>query len=265
MTIDEWLQRATSELKQSGVPSYRLDAEMLLANALERQRVYLHAHGSDELTAQQHTIADTLLKRRAQRIPMAYILGHKEFYGRDFVVTPDVLVPRSETETLIELLPDISECSMIDVGTGSGAIAITAKLEHPSWTVTACDIDEDALLVAAQNADRLEANIILRHSDLLTNIDGAFDAIAANLPYVDRGWERSPETNYEPEHALFADDHGLALIDKLLQQIPTHLNSRGQVLLEADPEQHDLIIRTAHKNNLQHIRTEGYISCFQKI
>jgi release factor glutamine methyltransferase len=265
MTIDQWLDQATQELKQSGIPSYRLDAELLLADVLEHSRVYLHAHGPDELTMQQLAIANVLLRRRAERLPIAYILGFKEFYGRSFAVSPEVLIPRPETETLIELLPDRPKCSMIDVGTGSGAIAITAKLEHPDWIVSACDIDEDALLIAAQNADRLGAHIAFRHSDLLASVEGTFDIIAANLPYVDREWERSPETGYEPELALFADDHGLALIRKLLQQAPAHLDEHGHVLLEADPEQHSDIIYAAQQNNLQHIRTEGYITCFQKM
>lgn len=265
MNIDDWLKQATYTLQKSGISSYRLDAELLLAAAIKKERLYLHAHGDDTLTDQQLTTANALLERRKQRVPMGYILGHKEFYGREFAVSPDVLIPRPETETLIELLPDLPECVMIDIGTGSGAIAVTAKLEHPAWAVTGCDIDEDALLVAAQNADRLGAGVTLRHSDLLTNIDGMFDVIAANLPYVDREWERSPETDYEPALALFADDHGLALIDKLLQQVPTLLNPHGQVLLEADPEQHAAIIALAKQNSLRHIRTEGYIVCFQKI
>lgn len=268
MNIDQWLKRATHELEQTGIGSARLDAELLLADALDKPRVYLHAHSDNELTAQQLAIASALLERRKQRIPMAYITGHKEFYGREFAVSPAVLIPRPETETLIELIANLDlppNTTIIDVGTGSGAIAITTKLEHPTWSVTGCDIDEDALLIAAQNADQLGAHISLRHSDLLGSIDGAFDLIAANLPYVDREWERSPETNFEPALALFADDHGCALIDELIRQAPAHLTPQGYVVLEADPEQHEHIAHTAQQNNLRHVRTEGYAVCFQKI
>jgi len=235
-----------------------------LANALECERVYLHAHGDEAISDQALQAASANLGQRVQRLPLAYIFGHKEFYGRDFAVTPDVLIPRPETEALIELLPTTENLSMIDVGTGSGAIAITAQLERPSWTVTACDIDEDALLVAAHNADALKARVTFRHSNLLTNIDGAFDVIAANLPYVDRNWERSPETDFEPALALFADNHGLALIEKLIEQTPDHLAERGYLLLEADPQQHPAIIAAGQRKSLRHVRTEGYAVLLQR-
>lgn len=264
MTIDQWLRHATEQLKKAGIETSRLDAELILANVFERERVYLHAHGEETISDKALQVANTQLEQRAQRLPLAYIFGHKEFYGRDFAVTPDVLIPRPETEALVELLPTAENLSMIDVGTGSGAIAITAQLEHPSWTVTACDIDEDALLVAAHNADTLKARIIFRHSNLLTDIDGTFDIIAANLPYVDRDWERSPETDFEPALALFADDHGLELIEKLIEQAPDHLAEHGYLLLEADPQQHPTIIAAAQQKSLRHIRTEGYAVLLQR-
>lgn len=264
MTIDQWLRHATEQLKSAGIKTNRLDAELLLADALECERVYLHAHGDEVIPGRALRLADARLSQRVQRLPLAYIFGYKEFYGRTFAVMPDVLIPRPETEALIELLPTGENLSMIDVGTGSGAIAVTAKLERPTWTVTACDIDEDALLVAAHNADTLKADITFRHSDLLTNIDGTFDVIAANLPYVDREWERSPETNFEPALALFADDHGLELIENLIDQTPNHLANGGYLLLEADPQQHPAIIAAAQAKSLRHIRTEGYAILLQR-
>jgi release factor glutamine methyltransferase len=258
MTISQWLDQASDALKAAGIRTYRLDAELILADSLERERVYVHAHGDLPLPAQSLRTANTKLEQRKKRTPLAYILGQKEFYGRTFAVTPDVLIPRPETEMLIGLLPDAAECSLIDVGTGSGAIAITAKLEHPDWAVTASDIDEEVLLAAAHNADNLGARIALRRSDLLADIDETFDIIAANLPYVDREWERSPETDFEPALALFANNHGLELIEKLIEQAPDHLTSHGYLLFEADPEQHPAIIAAAKEKSLRHMRTEGY-------
>ncbi len=261
MNIDQWLHDAADQLKQTGIQSYRLDAEILLANALERERVYVHAHGQDELAEQQRTIADALLQRRRQRIPIAYILGHKEFYGRDFSVSSDVLIPRPETESIIELIEGLAVpegAAIADIGTGSGAIAITLALNNPARHVTAIDVSERALAVARSNAKRLHAEVTFVQGDLLVPLTAPTDVIVANLPYVDPEWERSPETDFEPELALFANNHGLALIEKLLSQVPTHLAPAGYVVLEADPDQHKAIIATANRNSLRHIRTKGY-------
>jgi release factor glutamine methyltransferase len=243
MSIDCWLR--TNKLA-------RLDAELLLAFVLKRPREWVLAHGEYELSPAELARLNELCARRKNHEPLAYIVGKKEFYGRDFTVTPDVLIPRPETEQIVEVVKnyvyksDGSEekivslnpvTKILDVGTGSGAIAITLALELPHAAVTASDISPAALKVACANAEKLNVKINLVQSDLLKNITEQFDIIVANLPYVDRSWQVSPDTKYEPESALFAGDGGLELIKKLIDQAPNHLTNNAYLILELDPRQ----------------------------
>lgn len=262
MTIQRWLIDATNTLVEAGISSPRLDALILLSDELGQTKAQLLAHDDELLSQEQFDNLEMKLQRRTAREPMAYIRGHQEFYGRDFVVTPNVLIPRPETETLIELLDtlDIGQLpTLVDIGTGSGAIAVTAKLEHPSWQVIATDVSPEALSIASTNAARLGADVAFIAGSLLEPIEGTVDIIAANLPYVDQAWERfSPETDYEPALALFADNSGLQLIYDLLDQAPDALRDNGFILLEADPEQHDAIVSYASTKGLRHITTRDY-------
>ena len=271
ITIDNWLADAGSRLRAQAVPTYTLDSELLLASVLKVDRTWLHAHSDDSIpTAIAHS-ADMLLAKRLTRVPIAYITGTKEFYGREFIVTPDVLIPRPESETMIELLkqlpiPDDAQAS--DIGTGSGCLGLTAKLECPQIRdMFLCDISSKALTVAKQNNRRHFhiRKVQYYQSDLLKNVPTGNDIILANLPYVDKEWERSPETNHEPAIALFAEDHGLALIYKLLSQAPQVLNPGGYVLLEADPEQHESIIVRGKQNGLVLETVRNYIVVLKKI
>lgn len=251
MTIKNWLYQAESHLRRADIPSARLDAELILSHALGRNRTWLTAHSDDEVFPSKNVEADRLLAERAKRIPLAYLLGYKEFYGRRFIVTPDTLIPRPETETLVELVKKYNlDGNVIDVGTGSGCLGLTIALETDS-EVTLCDVSDAALEIAQKNAEQLGVkSAVFTASDLLSSTSENFDLIAANLPYVDRAWQRSPETDFEPSLALFADDSGLELIKKLIDQAPEHLNPDSHLLLEADPEQHLDIVRYATEFDL---------------
>jgi len=266
--INAWIDQATRALKQAGIATARLDAEVILAHTLRQPRTYLHAHGEELLSRRNQEIADARLALREDRVPVAYIIGHKEFYGRRFAVTTATLIPRPESETLIDvlkwivpdtvrLIPDHAP-RLVDVGTGSGILGITAKLELPELEVTLTDISRHALTIAERNAKMLHADVDLLMSDLLANYPFEADIIVANLPYVDPEWERSPETNHEPELALFAANHGLALMFRLLAQTPSHLVKNGYLLLEADPEQHDALIKEAKKYGLTAVQSDAY-------
>jgi release factor glutamine methyltransferase len=173
-------------------------------------------------------------------------LGHKEFYGRNFEVNQDTLIHRPETEALINVIKEIIPHRVLDVGTGSGCIAITAALELPETEVNAVDISLKALAVAKRNATNLGANVNFYRSNLLEKIEGQYDLIVANLPYVDREWGwTSPELAYEPQTALYAEDGGLALIKQLIEQAPAHLCKHGYLILEADLSQHKKIANYA--------------------
>lgn len=275
LTVNDWLAEATHQLVFKGVPSARLDAELLLAHTLRQPRTWLHGHSDDVLEARIVEIANARLDLRLDRVPVAYIIGHKEFYGRRFKVTTATLIPRPESEALIELLKTavpkneslLNErpLRLIDVGTGSGILGITAKLEHPELDVTLADISRHALKVATRNADTLNAEVTTLQSNLLADYPFVADVIMANLPYVNPQWERSPETEHEPALALFAENNGLALILELLTQTRTKLVNGGRLILEADPEQHPDIIKEAIKNGLVLSETNDYGVLLEKL
>ncbi|HEU5187544.1 MAG TPA: peptide chain release factor N(5)-glutamine methyltransferase [Candidatus Saccharimonadales bacterium] len=248
MTIENLLSTATNQLRASGSTTPRLDCLILFETVLGKERLWIIAHPDHSLLPEQEKALHTLIAKRARHIPLAYLTGKQEFYGRQFSVTPDVLIPRPETEDLIAIAKNARPATLLDVGTGSGAIAITLALETGAAT-TACDTSLTALAVAKQNAKVLTAPVTFVHSNLLQNIHGQFDCIVANLPYVDKTWQRSPETAHEPAEALFASDHGLGLIKKLVLQAPSHLAAGGHLVLEADPRQHTAIAAFAKANN----------------
>lgn len=274
MTIHQWLIEAITALKAEGIDSARLDAELILAHTIRKPRTFLHSHGDDDITPRDSEIADARLQLRIERTPLAYIVGHKDFYGRRFKTTPAALVPRPETESFIELLKDIIPTTLplikirktlVDVGTGTGVIGITTKLEWPELDVTLTDISQQALNLAKQNAIALNADVQFHKGDLLRGYGAAIDIIVSNPPYVDRAWDVSPETNAEPELALYANKQGLALIDQLLAQAGQLLKPGGSLLLEADERQHAAIIQTAKTQGLKYISDLGLILRFDKI
>ena len=257
-----WLRDAAEQLSEVGITSALLDAELILAHTLRKSRTWLHAHDDESIAERQIEIANARLDLRLDRTPIAYIIGHKEFYGRLFKVTPAVLIPRPESETIINLLNKYilpHHNRLIDIGTGSGCLGITAKLEHPNLDVTLTDISNHALKVAKLNSSNLHAEVKIVKSNLFDKAIGPFDIVIANLPYVDSSWERSPETNFEPALALFAKSNGLGLIFKMLVQLPDIIAPKGYVFIEADPCQHDAIIEYAQAQHLQHIETNGYV------
>ncbi len=182
-----------------------------------------------------------LLLQRTQRQPIAYLTGRRDFYGRSFLVNEQVLVPRPESEVILAILDELAQDhhlrTVLDVGTGSGCLAISVKLTHPDLAVSACDISESALPVARLNATRLLPSgqqIKFYQSDLLSDlpVGSRFDLIVANLPYLSPGQDDlSPELAYEPAIALYADDDGLSLIKQLITTAPDSLTPGGYLLL----------------------------------
>lgn len=272
--IKDWLASATQLLKAANIPSAKLDAEIILCHTIRQNRTYIHAHDDEPLTLRQIEIADARVQLRLDRTPIAYIIGHKEFYGRTFYVSPATLIPRPESETIITLLKELFTQTalplhaqpkrLIDVGTGSGCLGISAKLELPELNVTLGDISRHALTIAEKNAKALKADVTLVRGDLLTAYVFQADYIIANLPYVDPEWDRSPETEYEPDVALFAAANGLSLIYKLIEQAPARLVAGGKLLLEADPRQHTAIISFAKEHGFKLAEVRDFIVCLQK-
>ena len=240
-------------------PIDRLDGELIVAEVLGKDRAFLHAHPEYNIKKKELEKIHDLVNRRKLGEPLAYILGHKEFYGRDFKVTSSTLIPRPETEALITEIINLRPQTILDVGTGSGCIAITLAKELPEAEITAVDISEDALGVAQENAKTYQADIDFRQSDLLKGLAKTekYDLIVANLPYVDANWDwLGTEINFEPKNALYAKDGGLEFIKKLIDQAPDHLNPDACLVLEADITQHQEIIKYAQRT--------GSFSCAKK-
>lgn len=247
MNVGSWLKQASA----SGVD--RLDAELILATVIQKERIFLCSHPEYEISEQEKGEASQMLARRLAHEPLAYILGYKEFYGRKFRVTPHTLIPRPETEAIIRNIkslftsfPELNRSSpaILDVGTGSGCIAISLALELPNSQVTAVDISAKALDCAKYNAMQLGAtNISIKKSNLFSAAPEKYDIVVANLPYVDRTWPWLDHATlgYEPAQALFANDEGLAEIKKLMLAVSAHLRQNGFVILEADKSQHQKI------------------------
>lgn len=254
MNVNSWLTAAKTTLKSA-------DSELILLNAIDPSLdlSWLVTHDDYILSAAEQKQADEGLKRRLNDEPLAYILGYKDFYGRKFLVDDSVLIPRPETEELIDLVLNLKPQTILDVGTGSGCIATTLALELPQAKVMASDIHNPAL--AIENAKRLGANVDFAVSDLLDSIDGNFDVIAANLPYVDKTWDWLDDSlKFEPDVALYADDGGLLLIKKLIKQAKSHTK---YLVLEADTSQHPAIIDFATKNGLELVEDRNFAVSFR--
>lgn len=266
-TIKSFLRMSTQALIDVGINSARLDSELLLSHYLNLPREWIIAHDDAEIAEPQWAELCKMLYLRAQRVPLAYITGIKSFYGRDFIVNEDVLIPRPESEQIIESLkqlvttdPDIK--SVVDVGTGSGCLAITAKLEIPNLEVIALDISNRALAIAKQNERNLglDGKIKFIQSDLLSNLTSVVDVIIANLPYVNRNWGNlSPELKFEPDLALYDDvDNATGLIKRLISGAPAHLTTGGYLILEMDNRQIDEVSDFAIKNNFIIVDTKPF-------
>ncbi|HVL39369.1 MAG TPA: peptide chain release factor N(5)-glutamine methyltransferase, partial [Fimbriimonadaceae bacterium] len=209
--MDEWVRTAERRLASAGVESSRLEAQMLAAHVLGVERSWLLAHPEAEVN---DLAGEVLLQRRESHEPLAYILGWREFYGRRFRVTPAALIPRQETEMLVDAVCELAPVPgsrVLDLGTGSGCIAISVKLERPDLILTASDVSPGALEVAEWNATELEASVELVLSDGFQALQGrVFDVIVSNPPYValDEALPRDV-VEWEPRQALFAGHTGL--------------------------------------------------------
>ncbi len=242
MTVIEVLKAASGHLQKHGSDSARLDAELLLAQALGMRRLDLYLQFDRRLSDDELSDYRDLTKRRARGEPVAYLVGHKEFMALDFEVTPAVLVPNPDTEVLVQRAVEIarqakSPLRVADVGTGSGCIAIAIAHYAPEVEVWASDISREALEVAERNVAKhgLTERVHLDCGDLLDPLPGSFDLVCANLPYVAAGAELPVEVKAQPASALYAADGGTALVLRLLEVAPVRLNPGGRLLAEVDP------------------------------
>jgi release factor glutamine methyltransferase len=273
MTISIWLSHAIDRLKSAGIATARLDSQLLLADKMERDRGWVLAHPEIPLTEETINQLNGQLEERAKHVPLAYIRGKVEFYGREFIVDRRVLEPRPESETMIDVmkkLPPIRNkeaVQIIDVGTGSGALAITAKLELPGADVVATDIDAGSLQVAQANAAKLQANIEFAQGDMLTPVKKALARpvviTLANLPYVPDDHQVNRAALFEPRIAIFGGPDGLDPFRKLFEQAAKLVKHSSFILTESLPPQHKKLEFIAARNGFRQTREEDFVQVFE--
>jgi len=245
----EVLRGAENYLAERGVENPRLNAEHLLAHALGLKRMELYLQFDRQLTDAERAPLRETVKRRGAREPLQHILGTAEFHGRTFACDKRALIPRPETEQLVEIALEIvkgkTSQQILDIGTGSGVIAITLALELPAAEVHAIDLSTDALALAAANAERheLTERVTLHQADLLPPDEIKFDLIVANLPYIpaDEIASLSPEVRHDPLSALNGGPDGLDLVRRLIDAAPDRLAPGGALLLELGAGQADAV------------------------
>ncbi len=247
VTLHETLTSALSRLTTANVPSPRMNAELLLMFTLGCDRAYLHAHPDRELSASEQARYDDALAERARGVPAQYITGHQEFWAMDFIVTPAVLIPRPETEHVIETVlqlacvgraPSPAALRLVDVGTGSGCIALALANELPQAEIHATDISPAALEIARANAARhqLGSRVQFHETDLLQGLEPkAFDFVISNPPYVgecEADQVQLEVRKFEPRQAIFAGPTGLEVIARLIPQARDALKPGGRLVME---------------------------------
>jgi len=242
MLLRDSLQSAIAQLTSDRVPSPRLNAELLLMFTLNCDRAHIYAHPERELTKEEQSRYDEALTQRTKGVPAQYITGHQEFWGLDLIVSPAVLIPRPETEHLIEALLPLARAlknpKIADLGTGSGAIALALAKELPNAEIHATDNSPSALEIAEANAARLQLgrNLFFHDTDLLNGLEpAAFDFVVSNPPYVGEAEADQVQLEvrkFEPRTAVFAGPTGLEVIENLIPAAHTALRAGGYLIME---------------------------------
>ena len=258
-SLREVIQRTHRTLESSGIPDPRLEAEVMVMNLMRLLRHDIYANQETEVGPQQEQDLAGMVERRLTREPLAYILGYREFYGINLLVTPGVLIPRPETESLVEhalfmalMGMETTELVIADIGTGCGAIAVNLAIHLPAARIYAFDVTDSALDVAAYNirAHNVADRVTLGKGDLLEPLPEPVDLIVANLPYIPTGRFDSlqPEIQWEPREALDGGADGLDPIRGLLSQAPGKVKDQATILLELDPEQVPMVEEMARRH-----------------
>ncbi len=259
MTVREALRKAADRLAQAGVPDARLDAEYLLAELLHTDRLHLIADGGAPLSDAQLNAYEQWLARRERREPLQYILGTQPFMGCMLAVSPAALIPRADTECLCEAALAVLKPGMriLDLCTGTGALAIALKKHCPGVEVCASDLSEGALALARENAARNGTDVRFFSGDLFTPLcDERFDLIVSNPPYIPRGElpGLQAEVRFEPDMALDGGEDGLDFYRRIAAEVPKHLNPGGWLMLEIGSTQAQDVSRLLREHGFSEIK-----------
>ncbi len=268
-TVARWLQENTLVLKDAGIESARLDCLLLLEDELQTTKEWLLAHSDHEIEQSDLLKLNTKIVQRSKRIPLAYVRNQQEFYGRPFYVNENVLIPRPESEAIIELLLSTNyqlTTTIYDVGTGSGCLAITVKLELPDARIIATDLSNVALDVAKKNAKNLNAEIEFTQADLIPTSNLQLPTtILANLPYVPDDLITSKEIESEPALALFSGPDGMDLYCRFWIQLQTLNHQPNYVITESLENQHEQMERLANMAGYVTKQVNGLAQLFTPI
>jgi release factor glutamine methyltransferase len=264
MTIEQLIKSGEATLRD--IATKRLDTLVLLEDVTSRDRAWLLANLDREATPHQMKRFYSWIKRRARHEPLAYIRGKTEFYGREFKVNARTLEPRPESETMIELFKSLnlpSNAVVADVGSGSGAIGITAALERPNIQINFLDIDSETLAIARSNARKHSVRGQYYQGDLLEAWATEYDVLLCNLPYVPDSHTINQAAMFEPKIAIFGGEDGLDLYRRLFAQLATGRYGKPIVLTESLPFQHKALASIARDNGCKLAKTEDFIQTFR--
>ncbi len=271
MTINEWFNATQDILSQAGIETARLDSLVLLCDIIDKDKSWVLAHPEHVLQRSEIKILSTIVAQRAKHTPIAYVRGKTEFYGREFIINENVIVPRPESEAILELLKKIisgnEATTIIDIGTGSGALAISAKLEFPAANVIASDIDSGCLDLARRNADKLRVEIEFVIGDLLQPFQNSKFSIQTyilmcNLPYVPTAYPVNEAAMHEPKLALFSGTDGLDHYRRLFAQLLELPQSAQYIITESLPIQHNQIADIASRSGYELLDSDGLTQLF---
>jgi len=257
MTLRETVKLAAKLLKNAKIENPRLEAEILTAHFLKKDRLYLITHDDEEISEKDAEAFKRLAKRRAGGEPTAYILGYKEFYGRNFIVNKDVLIPRPETEMLVELIKVEDNAKILDLCAGSGCIGLTLALECKNAKVTLADISPKAVEIIKKNAENLGVEVNIVESDLFSGIEGKFDIIVSNPPYIRSETIETLENtvkDYEPRLALDGGEDGLKFYKKIIPCSKKYLSENGRIFFEMGFDEGDAIKSLLMSNTFSDVK-----------
>jgi len=268
MQVDKWIASATRTLADAGIKTARLDTLVLTETVISKDRSWLLAHPTDEIEESDIYQLNKLIIRRASHYPLAYITNHAYFYNNMFYVDEHVLIPRPESEAIIDALKTLSpnnKLVIIDVGTGSGALAITAKLLFPASHVIALDINPECLKIAKKNSISLHADVEFLQSDLLESLPTILEAnsvVIANLPYVPTDFPINQSADFEPRVAIFSGKDGLDLYVRLFKEVSSLALKPGYIITESLSTQHRPLQSIARGAGYELQDTNDYVQLF---